>query len=80
MKIKNIEHVKDFLAAVEKCQGEVWLESPMGDKYNLKSELSQYLAICALLKEHGNWLELFCSQKEDEIHFFHFFAEHPEVV
>ena len=52
----------------------------MGDKYNLKSELSQYLAIGALLKEHGNWLELFCSQKEDEIHFFHFFAEHPEVV
>ena len=40
MKIKNIIHVNKFLQAVEKCEHDVWLTSPYGDKYNLKSALS----------------------------------------
>lgn len=79
MKIRNIDQLNDFIAAVNQCQGGVWLESPEGDKYNLKSTFSQYIALGALLTERGENLELFCSHKEDETHFFQFLWEHPEV-
>ena len=49
MRIKKINHVNEFLQAIEKCKHEVWLTSPYGDKYNLKSTLSQCVAIAALL-------------------------------
>lgn len=80
MKIKNINQVKEFLTAVEKCKGDVWLESLDGNKYNLKSELSQYIAIAALLRERGDQLELFCSLKDDEPYMLQFLHEHTEVV
>lgn len=79
MKLTNINQVEDFLAAVNKCKGSVWLESKYGDKYNLKSKFSQYVAMGALLSTYGDQLELFCSDSNDESHFFKFFNEHPEV-
>lgn len=80
MKFTEVKQIKEFLSAVDQCQGGVWLESKDGDRYNLKSELSQYIAIAALLKEKGEQLELFCSQKDDEPFMFQFLHEHPEVV
>lgn len=80
MKFTEVKQIKEFLSAVDQCQGSVWLESKDGDRYNLKSELSQYIAIAALLKEKGEQLELFCSQKDDEPFMFQFLHEHPEVV
>lgn len=79
MKIKNLKQLNDFIAAVNDCKGQVWLESTEGDRYNLKSQFSQYIALGALLSERGDWLELFCSDKEDERLFFKFFREHPET-
>lgn len=79
MKIRNVKQLNDFIGAVDKCKGIVWLESPEGDKFNLKSHFSQYVALGRLLSEKGCFLELFCSDKNDEINFFEYFAEHPEV-
>lgn len=79
MKIRNISQLNDFFAAVNQCQGGVWLESPEGDKYNLKSQFSQYVALGALLTEQGRNLELFCSHPQDEAFFFQFLAAHPDV-
>lgn len=79
MKFTNAQEVKDFLDAVNKCREDVWLTSPTGDRYNLKSELSQYIAIGALLQNKGHLLELFCASKADEGHFYQFFQEHPGV-
>ena len=76
--IKPIE-VNDFLRTVEDCKGEVWLESTQGDKYVLKSVFSRYIAMSALLSEHGDELELFCQLPEDEQLFYKFFYEHPGV-
>ncbi len=70
MKIKNIEQVNEFLAAVDKCKGDVWLLSSQGDELNLKSRLSQYVAIGALLKDYNEELELFCQFTEDEGNFY----------
>lgn len=80
MKIKNINQVHEFLSAVNKCKGDVWLQSLQGDRYNLKSDLSQYIAIAALLKERGDELELFCALRDDEPYMFEFLHDHPEVV
>jgi len=72
--------IDDFLKAVEQAKDNVYLRSVHGDCYNLKSVLSRYVAIGALLGEHGDELELFCDSKEDEKNFFRFFSQHPEVL
>lgn len=79
MKIKNDVVLHDFLAAIDRCKGDVYLISPFGDRYNLKSELSKYVAIGALLAKDGDNLELFCEHKEDEGYLLDFFNHNPEV-
>jgi hypothetical protein len=80
MKLKNIAEVEAFRSAVEKCTGDVWLESADGDRFSLKSTLSQYIALGTLLSESGDRLELFCSNSADQTHFFAFFANNPSVM
>lgn len=80
MKLRNIPEVQDFIAALEKTTGAVWLESNQGDKFNLKSGLSRYVALGQLIKNNGEDLELFCSVPEDEAYFMDFFAHHPDSV
>lgn len=80
MRIQNTNQLQDFLAAVNACKGQVWLESNDGDKFNLKSQLSQYIALGALLGEKGDLLELYCSEKADESLFLQFFQVHPEAL
>ena len=80
MKIKNVEQIKEFLEVVDKCQSDVYLTSVYGDRFNLKSELSRYVAIGKLLGDHGDELELFCSKKEDEYLFIAFFSIHKDMV
>lgn len=80
MKLANITEVDNFLNTVDECTGSVWLESVEGDKINLKSKLSQYIAINALISCEADKLELFCSKHEDEERFFKFFNENPEVL
>lgn len=79
MKIKSLSQLNDFVATVNDCKGQVWLESPEGDRYNLKSVFSQYIALGKLLEERGDYLELFCSCKDDEKLFFKYFNNHPEI-
>ena len=47
---------------------------------SMKSALSQYIAIAALLGNHGDELELWCDSKDDEQYFFDFFNHNPEVI
>ena len=79
MKLKNVIEVTDFLSAIKEAKNAVWLESVEGDKYNLKSTLSRYVAIAALLDNHGAELELFC-HPDDEGLFYKFFEKHPETL
>ena len=79
MKLKNISELNGFIEAVDSCNGQVWLESTDGDKFNLKSKFSQYVALGALLGENGDCLELFCQLPEDERLFYKYFTEYPGV-
>lgn len=80
MKFNKGKAIEAFLRVADSCEGHVWLESPWGDRYNLKSELSQYLAKEKLIKDKGEVLELFCQLSEDEQKFYEFFKEYPEVL
>ena len=80
MRLKNEIEITDFLKAVNQAKDIVWLLSTEGDRYNLKSTLSRYVAIAAMINEHGSELELFCVDKNDEGLFYDFFAEHPDTL
>ncbi len=54
MKLSKIEQVNEFLAIVDSCKGEVTLRSVDGDIFNLKSKLSQYIAIAAFHSSCSN--------------------------
>ena len=73
MKIKYLKTLEGFIVAVSNCRGAVWLESPDGTKYDLRSSFSQYSALGTLLLDRGDTLELFCADKEDERLFRSFF-------
>ena len=66
MKLNNIKDVQKFLAAINSCENDVYLKSQEGDVFNLKSSLSQYIAIGRLIEESGDDLELFAQTREDE--------------
>ena len=80
MRLTKAIEVEDFLKAAKNAKDNVYLRSVYGDCYNLKSTPSAYVAIGALLGEHGDELELFCDSKEDERFFCRFFKDHPEVL
>ncbi len=66
MRLTNMKDVKKFIEAVNACEHDVYLKSLEGDVFNLKSSLSQYIAIGRLIEESGDSLELFAESREDE--------------
>ena len=75
MKLKNIKEVEAFRKVIHECEGDVYLKSPEGDVFNLKSSLSQYIALGQLLSEAGDSLELFTTCREDEAKMLEFVTE-----
>ena len=66
MKLTNVKDVQKFIAAVNACENDVYLKSVEGDVFNLKSSLSQYIAIGRLIEDAGESLDLFAQTREDE--------------
>ena len=66
MKLQNIHEVEDFRKVIHQCKDDVFLKSQEGDVFNLKSAMSEYIALGRLLSEQGDSLELFASNHEDE--------------
>ena len=75
MFLKNITDVNRLREAIDLCHGDVMLRSADGkEELNLKSQLSQYIAIERLHRECGDEYEFFCMNQEDEavmLEFFH---------
>lgn len=80
MKLNNINDLKAFQKIIDECEGEVWLESTFGDKYNLKSTLSQYVAIGELIANRGDDLELFASNQSDTMKLIDFLGKHKDLA
>ena len=45
MKIMNITNVEKFFGVIDQCEDKVELVTKNGDRYNLKSKLSQYVSL-----------------------------------
>lgn len=67
MKIYNIDNPEGFLDVVKQCKGNVELVSKQGDRLNLKSELTKYIAITRLFADNTfiNEMELVASDPDD---------------
>lgn len=67
MKIQNIKNIEKFFETVNKCEGRVELVSVEGDRLNLKSELTKYVALANIFgnKKLTKELELMVSNPED---------------
>ena len=74
MKLRNIKEVEEFRKVIHSCTGDVYLKSQDGDVFNLKSALSEYIALGQLLSEQGDNLELFADRREDEARLIEFLA------
>lgn len=75
MKLINIKEVEEFRKVVHECEGDVYLKSAEGDVFNLKSAMSEYIALGRLLSEQGDSLELFADRREDEARLLKFLGE-----
>lgn len=75
LKLRNIRDVKKFISVLDTCKRDVYLKSLQGDVFNLKSSLSQYIAIGRLLEENGDSLELFADDPADEALLIGFLGE-----
>ena len=75
MRLKNVNQVNKFKEVINECTGNVYIHTPQGDVFNLKSALSEYSAIGRLLDEHGDELELFADLREDETRLIRFLSE-----
>ena len=76
MLLKDIHDVDSFLAAVNRCRDDIILRSTDGrEELNLKSKLSQYIAIERLHRECGDSYEIFCMSKADEGYMLKFFYD-----
>lgn len=49
MKLTNVANVDKLLKTIEGCEGKVELVTEQGERYNLKSKLSQYVSFVKVL-------------------------------
>ena len=75
MKVMNISNVDDFFKVVDSCEGKVELVSKEGDRLNLKSTLTQYVALAKVFSNrYIRELELIVYETNDVKKFMEFLA------
>ena len=80
IKLHNI-NFDEFIEAVDKCKGNVYLETEDGDSLNLKSKLCQMLGLSNILKgAQVTEAAIRCENEGDESLLFRFnlYGEIPE--
>lgn len=72
IKLHNIDFA-DFIKEIDKCKGDVYLETSEGDVLNLKSKLCQIIGLSTILKNtEVTEATLRCTNPEDETMLFRF--------
>ncbi|MBP1756857.1 MAG: hypothetical protein H6Q59_3255 [Firmicutes bacterium] len=73
MKVTNITNIEAFFKVIDECIGKVELVTNEGDRLNLKSKLSQYVALANVFSDGKiDELELVAYEKEDINRLIHF--------
>lgn len=73
MKLHNIQDAEAFCKMINECKGRVELLSPEGDRLNLKSKLTQYVALAKIFSdEYIKELELNVELDDDKERIYKF--------
>ena len=73
MKITNLSNVEGFLKTVSECKGTVELITKEGDRLNLKSELTKYVALTSFFKDSKiPEMEVILSEPDDAVKIINF--------
>ena len=73
MKITNLSNVEGFLKTVSECKGTVELVTKEGDRLNLKSELTKYVALTSCFKDSKiPEMEVILSEPDDAVKIINF--------
>ena len=65
--LKNIHDLEAFRQANKQCKDDVILRSVDGkEEFNLKSKLSEFIALGKLADMHGDEYEIYCMNHNDE--------------
>ena len=76
MKLWNIKNIDGFFDVVKSCSGKVELCTSEGDRLNLKSKLTQYVALAKVFSDGEiSEMELVLSDKNDTEKFVKFMME-----
>ena len=66
IKVLNIKDYDEFFKVVESCKGTVELVTNKGDRLNLKSQLTQYIAFTGIFQNKDNIeMQIVTSDKDD---------------
>jgi len=80
MKITNVTNVDDFFKEIEQCKGTVELVTKEGDRLNLKSQLTKYVALAKLFSDGCiKEMELVCSDAEDVQRMINYMLGHKDL-
>lgn len=67
MRLNKVNDVEKLRAAIRMCEHDVYLRSVDGTiEFNMKSALSEYIALGVLCDKHGDEYEIFAQTREDE--------------
>jgi hypothetical protein len=73
MKIHNVTDIDKFFKVVNSCEGKVELVTGQGDRLNLKSTLTQYVALAKVFSDGKiPEMELVCYEKSDVTKFMEY--------
>lgn len=79
MFLKDFAEVQDFHKVVQQCKNDVFLIKNDGsEEFNLKSALSEFIALGRLAEKYGDQYEIFCQNAADEAIIMKFYREHDE--
>ena len=66
MKVKNVNDVDKLFKVIDECRGRVELVTAEGDRLNLKSKLTQYVALANVFADKTiGEMELIAHEPED---------------
>ncbi len=66
MKVKNVKDVEKLFKVIDECRGRVELVTAEGDRLNLKSKLTQYVALANVFADKTiGEMELIAHEPED---------------
>lgn len=73
IKLFNLTNIEGFFKTVQKCKGNVYIKSAQGDCFNLKSNLTKYIAFTEILSNaKADELVLEVDNDEDNLLFINF--------